>query len=192
MHAKDARRPLPARFTSFVSFAFAMPLLLVAGCDSLTAPPEPVAIDTTTAASAKTRPAPPPSASAAAPPSASAAPAPPPAPSDPNAKLVSSDLVVGKGTEAKSGDTVSVHYVGTLADGKEFDSSKKHGQPFSFQLGKGRVIRGWDQGVAGMKVGGKRKLVIPPALAYGPGGMPPTIPPNSTLTFEVELLDVKK
>ena len=161
--------------------------LAVAACDSLTAPPEPEAIaaDTPPAAAAK----------AAAPaPSASAAPAPSPAqaPSDPNAKLVSTDLVVGKGDEAKSGNTVSVHYVGTLADGKEFDSSRKRGKPFVFTLGQGHVIRGWDQGVVGMKVGGKRKLVIPPALAYGPNGMPPAIPPNSTLTFEVELMDVKK
>ena len=82
--------------------------------------------------------------------------------------------------------------MGTLLDGKEFDSSRKRGQPFVFTLGQGQVIRGWDQGVVGMKVGGKRKLVIPPALAYGDRGMPPTIPPNSTLTFEVELMDVKK
>jgi peptidylprolyl isomerase len=155
-------------------------------CDSLTAPSEPVAVvaDTTTAATASARPA-----AHAASASASAAPAAPPP--DPNAKLVSTDLVVGKGAAAKSGDTVSVHYVGTLADGTKFDSSRDRGQPFVFTLGKGQVIRGWDQGVVGMKVGGKRKLVIPPALAYGDHGMGGAIPPNSTLTFEVELMDVK-
>ncbi len=109
-----------------------------------------------------------------------------------NEKLAIKDLVVGKGAEAKAGDNVKVHYVGTLTDGKEFDASKKHGQPFDFELGAGRVIKGWDQGVAGMKVGGKRKLTIPPSLGYGVRGSPPVIPPNSTLLFEVELLEVKK
>ncbi len=156
------------------------------GCDSLTAPPEPVAVfDTTTAAAAPAKPARP-AASASAP-----APAAPP-PSDPNAKLVQTDEVVGKGDEAKAGDTVSVHYVGTLLNGTEFDSSRKHGKPFTFTLGKGQVIRGWDQGVAGMKVGGKRKLVIPPSLAYGERGMGSAIPPSSTLNFEVELVEIKK
>ena len=97
---------------------------------------------------------------------------------------------MGKGAVAKAGDQVSVHYVGTLMDGTEFDSSRSRGKPFDFPLGKGRVIKGWDQGVAGMKVGGKRKLTIPPDLAYGPRGAPPKIPPNSTLQFEVELLGV--
>jgi FKBP-type peptidyl-prolyl cis-trans isomerase FkpA len=109
-----------------------------------------------------------------------------------NEKLGVKDLVVGKGAEAKAGDTVKVHYVGTLPDGKEFDASKKHGQPFDFELGAGRVIKGWDQGVAGMKVGGKRKLTVPPSLGYGARGSPPVIPPNATLLFEVELLEVKK
>ena len=109
-----------------------------------------------------------------------------------NEKLEIKDLVVGKGTEAKTGDTVKVHYVGTLPDGKEFDSSKKHNQPFDFELGAGRVIKGWDQGVAGMKIGGKRKLTVPPSLGYGARGFPPVIPPNATLIFEVELLEVKK
>lgn len=115
-----------------------------------------------------------------------AAPAPPA-----NEKLVQTDLAAGKGTEAKAGDKVKVHYVGTLTDGKEFDSSKRRNQPFEFTLGQGQVIKGWDQGVAGMKVGGKRKLVIPPSLGYGAGGAPPVIPPNATLNFEVELLEVK-
>jgi len=99
------------------------------------------------------------------------------------------DLVVGDGPEAVSGETVTVNYRGTLANGKEFDSSYGRG-PFSFPLGAGRVIRGWDEGVAGMKVGGKRKLVIPPDLAYGERGAGGVIPPNATLTFEVELLKV--
>ena len=101
------------------------------------------------------------------------------------------DLVVGDGAEATPGKTVSVHYTGTLTNGKKFDSSLDRGQPFKFPLGAGRVIKGWDQGVAGMKVGGKRKLTIPPHLGYGPRGAGGIIPPNATLVFEVELLEVK-
>ena len=101
------------------------------------------------------------------------------------------DLEVGTGAEAKPGQMVSVHYVGTLTDGSKFDSSRDRGRPFSFPLGAGRVIQGWDQGVAGMKVGGKRKLTIPPELGYGARGFPPVIPANATLVFEVELLDVQ-
>ncbi len=96
----------------------------------------------------------------------------------------------GKGVGAKAGDKVRVHYVGTFADGTKFDSSRDRDKPFEFVLGEGQVIKGWDQGVAGMKVGEKRKLVIPPSLAYGPQGRP-GIPPSSTLTFEIELLAVK-
>lgn len=99
--------------------------------------------------------------------------------------------VVGKGAEAVAGKKVSVHYTGWLTNGTKFDSSKDRAQPFSFTLGAGQVIPGWDKGVAGMKVGGKRKLTIPPQMAYGERGAGSVIPPNSTLVFEVELLDVK-
>ncbi len=104
------------------------------------------------------------------------------------ADLQKEDLVVGNGAEAKAGQTVSVHYTGWLTDGKKFDSSKDRGQPFKFKLGGGQVIKGWDQGVVGMKIGGKRKLTIPPELGYGARGFPGAIPPNATLVFEVELL----
>jgi len=105
--------------------------------------------------------------------------------------LKSEDLSVGSGAEATTGKTVSVHYTGTLTDGSKFDSSIDRGKPFEFQLGAGRVIKGWDQGVVGMKVGGKRKLTIPSDLAYGARGFPPVIPPDSTLVFEIELLGVR-
>jgi len=100
------------------------------------------------------------------------------------------DLVKGTGPEAVRGKTVEVHYTGWLTDGKQFDSSVG-GAPFSFRLGAGQVIEGWDRGVAGMKVGGKRKLTLAPELGYGSRGAPPDIPPNATLVFEVELLGVR-
>lgn len=99
------------------------------------------------------------------------------------------DTLVGEGAEAKKGDTVSVHYTGTLENGHEFDSSRSRG-PFEFPLGGGMVIKGWDEGVAGMKVGGKRTLVIPSTLAYGPMGIAGVIPGGATLKFDVELLAI--
>ena len=106
--------------------------------------------------------------------------------------LTITDLTLGEGAEAAAGQTVVVHYRGTLENGKQFDASYDRVTPFSFPLGAGRVIKGWDEGVQGMKVGGKRKLVIPPDLAYGSRGAGGVIPPDATLIFEVELLDVKK
>jgi FKBP-type peptidyl-prolyl cis-trans isomerase len=100
------------------------------------------------------------------------------------------DDQVGTGAEARPGDHVSVHYTGTLTDGRKFDSSHDRSSAFQFDLGAGRVIRGWDEGVAGMKVGGKRTLLIPPQLGYGSRGAGNVIPPDATLVFEVELLGV--
>jgi FKBP-type peptidyl-prolyl cis-trans isomerase len=100
-------------------------------------------------------------------------------------------LKQGDGAEAKAGHTVTVHYTGTLTDGAKFDSSRDRGQGFSFKLGAGQVIKGWDQGVAGMKIGEQRKLTIPAHLGYGAQGFPGAIPPNSTLVFDVELIAVK-
>ncbi len=114
----------------------------------------------------------------------------PPEPPGPD-KLEIKDDVVGTGKEAKTGDTVRVHYTGTLMGGKKFDSSRDRGEPFEFKLGQGAVIKGWDQGVPGMKVGGKRRLTIPYDLAYGEAGSPPNIPPKAGLKFDVELVEVK-
>lgn len=107
-----------------------------------------------------------------------------------NEQLITQDLVVGTGVEAVAGKKVTVNYLGTLTSGTKFDSSYDRNEPFSFSLGAGEVIAGWDQGVAGMKVGGKRKLTIPPSLGYGSADLD-VIPPNSTLVFEVELLKVE-
>ena len=101
------------------------------------------------------------------------------------------DTKAGTGAVAEAGKRVTVHYTGWLTNGTKFDSSKDRNQPFQFQLGSGQVIKGWDQGVAGMKIGGVRKLTIPPSLAYGPNGAGGVIPPNATLVFEVELLAVE-
>ena len=105
--------------------------------------------------------------------------------------LTYQDARVGTGAEAKAGQNVSVHYTGWLTNGTKFDSSLDRGRPFSFPLGGGRVIKGWDEGVVGMKVGGKRKLTIPPEKAYGERGAGSVIPPGATLVFEVELLAVR-
>jgi peptidylprolyl isomerase len=101
------------------------------------------------------------------------------------------DEVIGTGVEAKTGDFVSVHYTGTLTDGTKFDSSLDRGTPIEFTIGAGEMIKGWDEGVVGMKVGGKRKLTIPPDLAYGAAGRPPVIPANATLIFELQLVEIK-
>ncbi|OFZ83209.1 MAG: peptidylprolyl isomerase [Bdellovibrionales bacterium RIFOXYD1_FULL_53_11] len=107
------------------------------------------------------------------------------------ADLVIDEIKAGSGEEAKAGKVVTVHYTGWLTDGKKFDSSLDRGDPFKFRLGAGMVIQGWDRGVSGMKVGGKRKLTIPSHLGYGERGAGGVIPPNATLVFEVELLGVK-
>lgn len=102
--------------------------------------------------------------------------------------LIIEDLVVGEGAEAAAGQQVTVHYTGWLTDGRKFDSSKDRNDPFAFALGARHVIAGWDEGVQGMKIGGSRKLTIPPELGYGARGAGGVIPPNATLVFEVELL----
>lgn len=104
--------------------------------------------------------------------------------------LIFDDVKLGEGEPAALGQTVSVHYTGWLTDGNKFDSSKDRNEPFEFPLGAGYVIRGWDEGVQGMRVGGVRKLTIPPELGYGPRGAGGVIPPNATLVFEVELLEI--
>jgi len=101
------------------------------------------------------------------------------------------DIKIGTGRAVKKGDTIRVHYIGTLLNGTKFDSSYDRGEPFETQIGVGQVIKGWDEGMIGMKVGGKRKLIIPPELGYGATGAGTTIPPNSTLVFEVELMGIK-
>ena len=108
-----------------------------------------------------------------------------------SADLQVQDLKVGDGAEAKEGNQVTVNYTGKLEDGTKFDSSFDRNQPFSFRLGAGQVIEGWEKGILGMKKGGERKLIIPPQMAYGQAGIPNVIPPNATLIFEVELLEVK-
>jgi len=107
------------------------------------------------------------------------------------AELKKKDIRPGKGTAAQTGDTVRVHYTGRLLNGTKFDSSLDRNEPFEFTLGRGQVIKGWDEGVVGMKKGGKRRLTIPSEMAYGKVGSPPKIPPDATLEFDIELLEIK-
>jgi FKBP-type peptidyl-prolyl cis-trans isomerase len=161
----------------------ALASILIAGCQSKVPEPEPRMI--------------PPADSVASVPAVgssptASAPSAPAAASAQSGALVKQDLRPGKGPSAKSGDRVKVHYTGTLLDGTKFDSSLDRGEPFAFTLGKGEVIKGWDEGVAGMKKGGKRRLTIPAELGYGKRGSPPKIPPDATLKFEIELLEIGK
>lgn len=149
-----------------------LPLVLLVACEERV--PEP-------ASNSSVLLAPPPSASVAAAPVA---------PQPQVDKLEKEDLTPGSGPAAKSGDKVKVHYTGTLLDGTKFDSSLDRSEPFEFTLGTGSVIKGWDEGVVGMKKGGKRKLTIPSDKAYGKRGSPPKIPPDAPLVFEIELLEI--
>jgi peptidylprolyl isomerase len=164
-----------------VFVALAVAAVAPAGCTAFTepSPPEPVTtsapVATTTAPHASAAPTPTPPASTA--------------PGAPEAPLGITTTAQGKGAGAQNGDKVRVHYTGTLQDGTKFDSSRDRDKPFDFTLGQGQVIKGWDQGLLGMKVGEKRKLVIPPGMAYGPRGRP-GIPPNSTLNFDIEMLAI--
>ncbi|MFO0666395.1 MAG: FKBP-type peptidyl-prolyl cis-trans isomerase [Polyangiaceae bacterium] len=179
----------PLFFAVFPTFAF----FALASCTSLTAPPTPDPAPTqaaqpkegsTAAATATARD-----------PHAGMFDQKPkePVAEKPDPSLGIKDVVVGKGEVAKAGDTVKMQYTGTLTDGKEFDSSRKPGRtPFEVRLGMGHVIKGWDQGIPGMRVGGKRILTIPYPLAYGEMGRPPVIPPKATLVFDVELLEIVK
>jgi len=176
----NLRTPMKKTSTTLYRFAatYALVLALVAfamSCSQSEAPKQ----DDSAAQPAAATATPQPAAAAAA-----------PQPGATVTELKMEDTKVGTGDEAATGKSVTVHYTGWLTDGTKFDSSKDHGQPFTFQLGAGQVIKGWDQGVVGMKVGGVRKLTIPSSLAYGDRGAGGVIPPGATLVFEVELLAV--
>lgn len=177
-----ARRPLGLRtlLLAAVALSACAACAICTACTAFTEPPTPEPVTT----QAPAAPPPPPSAAAVASAAPSAS-----APSAPEAPLSVTTTAQGKGPGAQNGDKVRVHYTGTLTNGTKFDSSRDRDKPFDFVLGKGMVIKGWDQGILGMKVGEKRKLVIPPSLAYGASGRP-SIPPNSTLNFDVELLAI--
>lgn len=164
---------MPAQQRIFVLSGIALTtvVLILASCTKKTPAPDAASPGGTTAATTTTAPS---------------------TPGGDVTELKIEDLKVGDGEVAKDGDIVRVHYTGWLTNGQKFDSSVDRNQPFIFPLGKGRVIRGWDQGVAGMKIGGKRKLSIPPELGYGTQGAGNVIPPNATLIFEVELLGKEK
>lgn len=193
------------------SFRFVLPAFLLVGASCLIAgcpAPEETATDTapTTTASVSAAETPAPAESTD---TKIAGPPPPPGPAkNPsdfdkkpfkgNGKVVKTasglqyeDMTVGKGATAEPGKQCIMHYTGTLKDGTKFDSSRDRGEPFPFPLGAGRVIKGWDEGVAGMKVGGRRKLTIPASIGYGDTGSPPVIPGGATLVFDVELMDVQ-
>lgn len=167
---------------SFRGFCLGLLIVSASGCRDKVPEPEPLPKPAPVAAEV-------PVLSASAEP-ANAEPASSEPASAPVTALVKEDLVPGKGKAAKTGDSVKVHYTGTLLNGKKFDSSLDRKEPFEFKLGASMVIKGWDEGVVGMKVGGKRKLTIPADMAYGKDGRPPTIPPNSPLVFEIELVKI--
>jgi hypothetical protein len=171
---------MSAAFYHTLALALVTTAALGVSCTAFTEPPSPEPV--------ATQPPPAPPASAAPPPTAGAAPS-ATAPAAPEAPLSVTTTTPGKGPGAQNGDKVRVHYTGTLTNGTKFDSSRDRDKPFDFTLGKGMVIKGWDQGILGMKVGEKRKLVIPPSMAYGPAGRP-SIPPNSTLNFDVEMIAI--
>jgi peptidylprolyl isomerase len=169
-----------------VRMPFALASLALAACSSLTAPPPPEAIQAEQPPARAPKPA---ASQAEQPPAPTAEPPKPAAPARPVQKK---DLVQGKGDPIGPGDTVSVHYTGTLtADQKKFDSSRDRNEPLTFTVGVG-MIEGFSQGVVGMKLGGKRKITIPWELAYGEAGRPPVIPPKSDLDFEIELVEIKR
>lgn len=170
---------------SLFALSLCVPLAAAAACSKLTEPPatDPIAADTPVASAAT-------SATARATATASQAPTPSATAPAADVQVAITDSVVGKGAEVKIGDTITVHYTGTLKDGTKFDSSRDRGEPATFRLMPHQLIDGWVKGLPGMKVGGKRKLVIPWQLAYGERGSPPKIPPRSDLVFDIELISI--